>query len=108
MSSDATSTLWNSLSESPRAAILATIARIIFVRSFTAVFYRLLLSPLAKFPGPKLAAVTGLYEFYFNFFKNGKFVFEIERLHNIYGMHTFQDEHMTIESIDTNRAYPPG
>ncbi|KAF2678009.1 cytochrome P450 CYP551C1, partial [Lentithecium fluviatile CBS 122367] len=49
------------------------------------VTYRLFFSPLSKFPGPKLAAATSLYESYFNFIKNGKYVFEIERLHDIYG-----------------------
>ncbi|CAO2651135.1 Nn.00g094320.m01.CDS01 [Neocucurbitaria sp. VM-36] len=49
------------------------------------VTYRLVFSPIAKFPGPKLAAATAWYEFYFQFFKNGKFTWEIARLHSIYG-----------------------
>ncbi|KAL5356850.1 cytochrome P450 [Aspergillus floccosus] len=49
------------------------------------VVYRLYLSPLAKFPGPRLAAATGLYEAYFQFIKGGRFTWEIERLHQIYG-----------------------
>ncbi|KAF2003379.1 cytochrome P450 [Amniculicola lignicola CBS 123094] len=39
--------------------------------------YRLVFSPLARFPGPRLAGASSLYEFYFNFCKNGKYVFEL-------------------------------
>jgi hypothetical protein len=48
--------------------------------------YRLYLSPVAKFPGPKLAAVTFWYEFYFDVIKHGGYVYEIERMHDKYGM----------------------
>jgi hypothetical protein len=49
------------------------------------VTYRLFLSPIAKFPGPKLAAATGWYEAYYDVVKKGKFLFEIERMHEKYG-----------------------
>ena len=49
------------------------------------VIYRLYWSPLARFPGPKSAAVSFAYEFYFDVWKPGMFVWEIERLHQIYG-----------------------
>jgi hypothetical protein len=88
----AASTIRNWMSESPWIAIGAILACVILPRLFITVLYRLLLSPIAKFPGPKLAAATGFYEFYFNFFKNGKYVFEIERLHNIYGMLAYTRE----------------
>ncbi|KAI0116202.1 putative cytochrome P450 [Hypoxylon sp. NC0597] len=57
-----------------------------FVVQYTLkVIYRLWFSPLAGFPGPKLAAITSLYEFYFDYFKQAKYCFEIERMHRVYG-----------------------
>ena len=47
--------------------------------------YNILLSPIAGFPGPKIAAATGLYEFYYDFFKSGRYIFEIEKMHAKYG-----------------------
>jgi len=52
---------------------------------FGSVCYNLFLSPIAVFPGPKLAAASFLYEFYFDYFKNGTYIFEVERMHNVYG-----------------------
>lgn len=49
------------------------------------IFWRLVLSPIAKFPGPKLAAATFWYEFYYDVIKGGAHVFEIELMHERYG-----------------------
>ena len=51
--------------------------------------YRLYWSPLAKFPGPRLAALTFAYEFYFDVWMPGMFVWEIKRLHQVYGIYSF-------------------
>jgi hypothetical protein len=50
-------------------------------------FKRLYLSPLAGFPGPKLAAASFWYEFYYDFWKNGKYIFEIRKMHEKYGIY---------------------
>lgn len=42
--------------------------------------------PLYKFPGPRLAAATYLYEMYYDIVKGGQYMFEIKRLHGIHGM----------------------
>ena len=47
--------------------------------------YRLYWSPIAKFPGPKLAAASYLYELYYDIVKRGKYTFKIGELHAQYG-----------------------
>ncbi|KAJ5558222.1 hypothetical protein N7535_008437 [Penicillium sp. DV-2018c] len=47
--------------------------------------YHLYFHPLSKFPGPKLAAATYLYEFYYDVIKSGMYIWEIERMHEQYG-----------------------
>ncbi|KAJ5108360.1 hypothetical protein N7456_005035 [Penicillium angulare] len=47
--------------------------------------YRLHFHPLSKFPGPKLASLSGLYEIYFTAWGAGSFEEEIDRMHQIYG-----------------------
>ncbi|KAL2794563.1 cytochrome P450 [Aspergillus keveii] len=49
------------------------------------VIYRLYLSPIAHFPGPRLAALTVFYEFYWEAVRNGQFTFHIGELHKKYG-----------------------
>lgn len=47
--------------------------------------YRLWLSPIASFPGPKLAALTGWYEFYYDVIFNGSYLYKIEEMHRQFG-----------------------
>ncbi|KAJ8129175.1 hypothetical protein O1611_g4459 [Lasiodiplodia mahajangana] len=49
------------------------------------VIYRLYFHPLSHFPGPKLAAATGWYEFYFQYWLDGQYIFETERMVKKYG-----------------------
>lgn len=47
--------------------------------------YNIYFHPLAKVPGPKLAAITSLYKTYFNVTNGSKFYLQIDKLHQEYG-----------------------
>jgi hypothetical protein len=51
------------------------------------IVYRLYLSPIAKFPGPKIAALTHWYECYYDVFTpgGGMYMWEVEKMHKKYG-----------------------
>jgi hypothetical protein len=52
---------------------------------FFGIINRLFFNPLSGFPGPRLAAATRWYETYFDVLCGGQFMYEIQRLHKIYG-----------------------
>ncbi|PGG99851.1 hypothetical protein AJ79_08403 [Helicocarpus griseus UAMH5409] len=56
-----------------------------FVYVAGGLIYRLYISPLSKFPGPKLAAATLWYEFYYDAVLKGQYTFKIQELHKRYG-----------------------
>ncbi|KAH8810857.1 cytochrome P450 [Xylogone sp. PMI_703] len=47
--------------------------------------YNLYFSPIAKFPGPKIAAVSFWYEFYYDVLLGGKYIFKIKQMHDQFG-----------------------
>lgn len=47
--------------------------------------YRCTFHPLCSVPGPKLAAISGLFIFYYDVIQDGKLPLELERLHDRYG-----------------------
>lgn len=63
--------------------VLGLVAAAIYVVHL--VVTRLYLSPVAKFPGPKLAALSRWYEFYYDVILKGQFTFHIQDLHRQYG-----------------------
>ena len=49
------------------------------------VIYPLFFHPLSKFPGPKIAASTLWYEHYYDVLLEGKWVWKIKEMHEMYG-----------------------
>jgi hypothetical protein len=73
------SVVWTTLSYVPLALSLYV------VYGITLGIYRVYFSPLSHIPGPKLAAATRWYEFYYDAIKVAKFYGQIEKLHAQYG-----------------------
>jgi len=57
-----------------------------FFYGLTIAIYRAYCSPLSKIPGPKLAAMTQCYEMYYDLIKKARFPWQIQKLHDLYGM----------------------
>lgn len=68
----------------PYWAAAGAAALLIYLGSLA--IYRLFLSPISKFPGPKLAALSLWYEFYHDVVRGGQYCFKINELHDQYGM----------------------
>ena len=68
--------------------ILAIILALGAVYVPVCVAYRLYFSPLAKFPGSSLAALTSWYDFFYDCVQRGRFTFKIDELHQRYGKTT--------------------
>ncbi|RAO64210.1 uncharacterized protein BHQ10_000222 [Talaromyces amestolkiae] len=71
----------------PLAGVVATVIVFAAVGSAALAIYRLCFSPLAlaRVPGPKIAAITAWYEFYWDCVQQGRYLFKIEQMHQKYG-----------------------
>jgi hypothetical protein len=56
------------------------------VALFSLLVYRICFHPLAHIPGPPLAKVTYLYEWYYDLYRSGQFTFQLRALHDKYGI----------------------
>lgn len=71
------------------------------------VVYRLYFHPLARFPGPKYAAISRWHEFYYEVVKQGQFTFKIQDYHQKYGAFPFLEYDSTDMKLTQIRSYRP-
>ena len=69
----------------PDSYFLLPLIFTLIVYTISLAFYRLFFHPLARFPGPRLAALTRYYEAYYDVVQNGQYTFKIAELHRQYG-----------------------
>ena len=69
-------------------AILLPASAVLYVGIL--IIYRLYYAPVANFPGPRLAALTYFYEFYYDVWQEGQYTWKIQDLHKEYGMYFFK------------------
>lgn len=81
---------------SPTFVATSVVTSILLSWLITAI-HRLFFHPLAAFPGPKLAAITVLYEAYYDVWKGGKYIFKLNELHRRYGK--LPKSSLTVSSI---------
>ena len=88
---------------------IGLISLIIYLTLFYLLFrsiYRLYFSPISKFPGPRITALTSWYEVYYDVILGGQFTFKIRDLHDQYGMTTcLTDKQKTRLTIMNYRTY---
>lgn len=65
--------------------VFESLGVVLLIATLAGALRRLYFHPLSHIPGPKLAALTWWYEFYFDGIKQGRFVFHIQDLHKRYG-----------------------
>lgn len=88
----------------PVSALLAVVFGVYLLSTWA---YNLFFHPLAGFPGPKLAAATRLYEFYYDVIKRGQYVYKIEEMHKRYGespcaLHPYRSLRAVLHKPDIN------
>lgn len=71
----------------PILAVLGIVFALLVILQICKAIYRLYFHPLARIPGPKLAAATQWYEFYYDIMKwpGGQYSWEVDKMHVKYG-----------------------
>lgn len=65
--------------------------------------YRLYFTSLARYPGPRLAALTFWYEFYYDVVCKGRYSWKIQELHERYGRRISRKIDRTIANAGQDR-----
>ena len=86
--------------------VITSLGALLFLYFVGLAVYRLYFHPLAKIPGPRLAALTRWYEAYYDIWKGGNYTFKISELHKEYGKTNHLDISWSL-SILTYRSLGP-
>ena len=70
----------------PTIGSLLWLVCLLLVAKILHVIYRFTFHPLAKFPGPKLAAATNLFGAYYDLIEGGNYVKHLPEWHDKYGI----------------------
>jgi hypothetical protein len=76
---------WHQSLSTMELSIFHAIASLIPLSLIYGLIFRLYFSSISNIPGPKLAAATWWYEFYYDIITYGKYIFKIDELHKKYG-----------------------
>lgn len=68
-----------------RISVATAVVALVVAGLLYKIIVSLVLHPLASIPGPKYAAITHYYQFYYDVIKRGRFPWELRRLHQAYG-----------------------
>ena len=88
--------MWEMVLDHRRLVLAVLLLAVFIVYLVGLVVYRLYLCPIAKFPGPRLAAMTYLFEGYYDVVKKGKYTFKIRDLHTEYGQSSPQPSQLRV------------
>lgn len=77
--------LYALVSSATLTSLLPAVAVLYICGVASVALYRLYFHPISRFPGPRIAAVTGWYQAYYDIWKGGKMTQNIAVLHKKYG-----------------------
>lgn len=87
--------------------VLTTSVVVVLLWVVTESIRRLFFHPLSHIPGPRLAALTWWYEFYYDVVLPGKYIFKIQALHREYGTFSFPSSELAGAKYETNDQAGP-
>ena len=67
------------------ASAVVLLSCVVVAQYVATVVYSVYFGPLSRFPGPKLAAASLAYEFYYDVVRKGQYTWKIRELHQQYG-----------------------
>ena len=81
------------------------VALLLLIQFIVKIIYRLTYHPLAGFPGPKIAAITYLYEYYYDLLigdgPGGRYYIRINELHEKHGNEVVKYDSVNADKVQS-------